>query len=171
MLALFYDSSVTFGPSVGVGYQVTVGTNSTILVDHNATGTGQTLSLGNVAIGANTLTFLNGDNYNLSLGTVSASAGPTFANNMTTSSTSGGSAALRRPGGHGLRHGHFQRHELLRGHHRRGHQPELDQNPGGDPVRPGHARAHGLRQFHGATTITPARSSPPTTPRWPTAAG
>ena len=36
-----------------------------------------------MSIGADVLTFANGDGYSLSLGTVTASSGPTFTNNMT----------------------------------------------------------------------------------------
>ena len=62
----------------------TVSGNTTINVDHTTTGTGNTLLLGAIATGANVITVTNADSYNLTTGTVTASAGPTFTNNMTT---------------------------------------------------------------------------------------
>ncbi len=90
-LGLLNDKSVTFGPIGGSGpangYNFAVGGNVSIDVDNNTvsggTGTGQTLTLGSGTIGNQTLTLLDGHGYSLSLGTLTATSGPTFANNMT----------------------------------------------------------------------------------------
>ena len=60
----------------------TIGT-TTINVDQASSGSGLTLKLGAVSIGANTLTVTNGNTYNLSLGAVTDSDNTTFTNNMT----------------------------------------------------------------------------------------
>jgi len=73
----------------------TVTGNTAINVDQSTTGnTGNTLKLGNVATGANTITVTNGDSYNLTLGTVTSSAGPTFTNNMTAGTLTIGALTL-----------------------------------------------------------------------------
>ena len=59
----------------------TIGT-STINVDKAGTGSGNTLKLGNVSIGASTVTLTNGSSYNLGVGAVTATDGSTFTNNM-----------------------------------------------------------------------------------------
>ena len=60
--------------------------NAAIDVDKASSGAlGNTLQLGNLATAGNTITLTNNagaTNYNLSVGTVTSSAGPTFTNNM-----------------------------------------------------------------------------------------
>ena len=94
-LGLLHDASATFGPNGGSGpangYSFTVGGNVSVDVDNNTvsggTGSGQTLTLGSGTIGNNTLTLVNGHVYSLSMGTLTATAAPTIANNMTSGTT------------------------------------------------------------------------------------
>ena len=61
----------------------TVSGNTAINVDQStATNTGKTLKLGNIGTAGNMIVVTNGNTYNLALGTVTSSAGPTFYNNM-----------------------------------------------------------------------------------------
>ena len=98
-LALCNDNSVTFSPSSGTaGYNVTV--NGSPVIDVNSTSgtaTGETLTLGNLAIGGNNLSFTNGNGYSLSMGTVTASAGPTLTNLMTSGTVSLAALTVTRP--------------------------------------------------------------------------
>src|SRR5207253_1337254 len=67
-----------------VGERDGVGTDGNITkLQHLSSGMAGTLQLSDVAVGADTLTLTNGaNNYYLTLSTVTASAGPTFTNNM-----------------------------------------------------------------------------------------
>jgi len=78
ILQLRNNSNTTFQDA-----STTQSASASINVDHTSSGTGNTLSLGNIAMGGGyTITVTNGDQYNLTLGMVSTSFGPTFTNNM-----------------------------------------------------------------------------------------
>ena len=94
----------------------TINGNVALNVDHFSANTGNTLSLGAIGMAGNIVTLTNGDSYSLSLGTVTASAGPTFTNNMTSGTTTLASLAAHRDN---RANGHVQRHQL-HGHHQRG---------------------------------------------------
>jgi fibronectin-binding autotransporter adhesin len=72
----------------------TVSGSTAINVDHASSATGLTLLLGNISMGGNTVTVTNGDSYNLTVGTVTSSAGPTFTNNMASGTLALGALTL-----------------------------------------------------------------------------